>query len=193
MDAFIGEIRILPYTYVPQGWLPCDGRQLQIQQYTPLYAVIGPFFGGDQKTYFNVPNLQGQVVMGTGTGPGLTPRTIAQKAGAETVALNINQMAPHTHTVTSKFLPGNTAPATVIANMTATPAADSWLSRAITVSGTTPTNVSSYTATGTPDVTLAAQTFGAAGAASPAAHENRQPYLPMQFCICWDGLYPAPS
>lgn len=191
MDAFTGEIRILPYTYTPQNWLACDGRQVAIQQYQALYAVIGWAFGGDQRTYFNLPNLQGQVAMGTGLGPGLTPRTIAQKVGAESVALTINQMAPHTHTVTSKFLPGNTAPATVIANMTATPAADSWLSRSITVSGTTPTNVSSFTATGTPDVTLAAQTFGTAGAASPAGHENRQPYLPMRFCICFDGLFPV--
>lgn len=190
MDAFIGEIRILPYTYAPQGWLPCNGRQVVIQQYQALYAVIGPYFGGDQKTYFNLPNLQGQVAMGTGTGPGLTPRTIAQKVGAETEDLTISQMAAHTHTVTAKTV----APAISAANMTSTPASDSWLSKAIQVQSSTSTvALFSYIPSGTPNLALADQTFDAAGAALPAGHENRQPYLPMQFCICFDGLFPVRS
>lgn len=185
MDAFTGEIRILPYTFAPQGWVACNGQQANLQQYTALFATIGTIYGpSDQRTYFTLPNLQGQVLMGTGAGPGLTPRTIGQKVGAESVALNINQMAPHTHTVTAKV--STTAPAT---NMSPAPTATSWLSRAVQISGTTSSPVNAYSPSGTPDVTLAGQVFGSAGNVTPATHENRQPYLPMRFCICTDGLF----
>ncbi len=185
MDAFTGEIRILPYTFAPQAWADCNGQQVNISQNPALYATIGIQYGGGgsgSQAYFNLPNLQGQVLMGTGAGPGLTPRTIGQKVGAESVALNINQMAPHTHTVTAKVL--SASPAT---NMSAAPTATSWLSRAFQISGTTSTSITAYTASGTPDVTLAGQVFGSTG--SGAAHENRQPYLPMRFCICTNGYF----
>lgn len=187
-DSFAGEIRILPYTYAPYQWAACDGRQMPINQYQLLYAVIGNLYGGDQQTYFNLPNLQGQVPMGAGTGTGLTPRVIAKQVGTESVTLNTSQTAAHTHTVTAKTVP----PAITAANVTGTPASDSWLSRGIQVQSTT-TNLQAYTPNGTPDVTLAAQTIGfscgnAVGAALP--HENRQPYLPMRFCISLYGEYP---
>jgi microcystin-dependent protein len=59
MDYYIGEIELLPYGFAPMGWLLCDGRQLPIVQYTPLYSLIGVNFGGDGRTYFNLPNLTG--------------------------------------------------------------------------------------------------------------------------------------
>ncbi len=187
MDAFTGEIRILPYLFAPRDWADCNGQQMPLMQYQALFATIGTIYGpSDQRSYFTLPNLQGQVLMGTGAGPGLTPRTIGQKVGAESVALNINQMAAHTHTVTAKVLPAS--PAT---NMSAAPTATSWLSRTAQTSVTPPVNIFAYTPSGTPDVTLAGQVFGSAGNAAPAAHENRQPYLPMRFCICISGLYAA--
>ena len=138
MDAFTGEIRILPYTFAPQAWADCNGQQVNISQNPALYATIGIQYGGGSgsQAYFKLPDLRGQVAMGTGAGPGLTPRTIAQKTGVESVALNINQMAPHTHTVTAKVL--GTSPAT---NMSAAPTATSWLSRPVQISGTTSTTI----------------------------------------------------
>lgn len=187
MDAFTGEIRILPYTFAPQTWADCNGQQVYISQNPALYATIGIQYGGGgsgSQAYFKLPDLRGQVAIGTGAGPGLTPRTIAQKTGVESVALNINQMAPHTHTVTNKVL--GASPAT---NMSAAPTATSWLSRAVQTSVTPPAPFSAYTPSGTPDVTLAGQVFGSTGNASPTAHENRQPYLPMRFCICTNGYF----
>ncbi len=186
MDAFTGEIRILPYTFAPQAWADCNGQQVNISQNPALYATIGIQYGGGgsgSQAYFKLPDLRGQVAMGTGAGPGLTPRTIAQKTGAESVTLNINQMAAHTHTVTAKTL--NTSPTT---NMSTAPTGTSWLSRAVQTSPTT-TTIFAYSPSGTPDVTLSGQVFGPAGNASPAAHENRQPYLPMRFCICTNGYF----
>lgn len=189
-DSFIGEIRIFTYTYAPYQWAQCSGQQVPINQNNVLYAVIGATFGGDGNTYFNLPNLQGQVPMGTGQGPGLTPCFIGEAVGTESVTLATGEMAAHTHTVTAKTV------LAAAANMTGTPATDSWLSRTVNVSGTTATGFSSYTPSGTPDVTLAAQTLGAAGgdtskSNSPTvAHENRQPYLPMLFCISLYGNFP---
>ncbi|MGZ5049630.1 MAG: phage tail protein [Methylobacter sp.] len=186
MDAFTGEIRILPYTFAPQNWADCNGQQFGIYQNQALYAVIGQYYGYDSVNQrFSVPDLRGQVAMGTGAGPGLTPRTIAQKTGAESVTLNINQMGTHTHTITVKTVAS--APGS---NMTAIPTATSWLSRVVQVSGTSITNILAYTPSGTPDVTLASQVFDSAGTASPTPHENRQPYLPMRFCICLNGFFP---
>ncbi len=59
MDYYIGEIELFPYGYAPMGWLICDGRQLSVAQYSPLYSLIGVNFGGDGRTYFNLPNLTG--------------------------------------------------------------------------------------------------------------------------------------
>ena len=184
MDAFIGEIRILPYGFTPQNWADCNGQKLLIQSYPALYSIIGNIYGPADQTSFTLPNLQGQVLMGTsGTN---SPPLIASKAGAESVALNITQIASHTHTVNAKV--STTAPAT---NMSTAPNTNgtSWLSRAVQISGTTSSPVNAYTPPGSPNSVLAAQVFGPAG--SGAAHENRQPYLPMRFCICIsEGAYP---
>jgi microcystin-dependent protein len=59
MDYYIGEIELFPYGFAPMGWLLCDGRQLPIVQYTPLYSLIGVNFGGDGRINFNLPNLTG--------------------------------------------------------------------------------------------------------------------------------------
>jgi microcystin-dependent protein len=57
MDAFIGQIQAFAFSFTPQGWLPCSGQLLQIQQYRPLYQLIGTVYGGDGQTYFGLPNL----------------------------------------------------------------------------------------------------------------------------------------
>ncbi|BBL69583.1 phage tail protein [Methylogaea oryzae] len=185
-DSFTGEVRILPYTYTPMDWALCNGQQMPINQYQALYAVIGAAYGGDGQNYFNLPNLQGQVPMGTGTGPGLTPRLIGKRVGAETVTLTTGEMAAHTHTVTTKTV----GPAG-FGSMLGTPASDSWLARPVSISASGNVPYSAYTASGVPDVTLAAQTFGAAGGAPVQPHENRQPYLPLRFCISLNGNFPV--
>jgi microcystin-dependent protein len=83
MDAFYGEIRLLPYSFVPQNFLPCDGRSLLIQQYSVLFSVIGNRFGGDGKTTFMLPNLNGRVVMGAGQGTGPHNHGFTARDGTE--------------------------------------------------------------------------------------------------------------
>lgn len=59
MDYLMGQIQLFPYNFIPVGWLPCNGATYQMQQYTALYSLIGTKFGGDGKTTFAVPNMQG--------------------------------------------------------------------------------------------------------------------------------------
>ncbi len=194
MDAFIGEIRLLPYTFAPQDWAWCWGSQLMISQYNALYAVIGPRYGGDQRTYFNLPDMRGTVPIGMGNGPGLTPRTLTKTVdGVNSVTITAAQTGVHTHAVMAKYVAGTATAA--VASLLDKPANDSWLSRAVlSSSATSNTPISSYVSTGTADTTFPTQTIspggGAVSPAAPTAHENRQPYLPINFCICLFGTYP---
>lgn len=99
MDEYIGTIKTFSGTFVPQGYLPCDGRTLYVQQYAVLFAVIGNRFGGDGRTTFNLPDLRGRFAMGMGPGPGLTPRNIAASGGDQVVSLTVSQMPNHSHTM----------------------------------------------------------------------------------------------
>lgn len=100
VEPYLGEIRMFAGNFAPVGWALCDGSLLSIQQNTALFSVIGTYYGGNGTTNFALPDLRGRFPMGFGTGPGLTPRNLGDKGGAETVTLNVNQIPAHTHTVT---------------------------------------------------------------------------------------------
>lgn len=186
MDAFVGEIRAFTYSFVPLGWLACNGQSVPVVQNQQLYAIIGNTYGGNTSA-FNLPNLNGAAIVGAGIGPGLTPRPLGQAYGAESVALtSAAQLPPHDHTLTMETV----AAANVQANTTAAPVANkSWLSRAVQVSPSV-ANIPSFTqpAAGNVDTTLHPVTVGTAG--NGVAHENRQPYLTLVYCICTEGTWP---
>lgn len=189
MDAFVGEIRAFTYSFVPLGWLACDGQSVPVVQYQQLYAIIGNIFGGNT-TAFNVPNLNGAAVVGAGSGPGLSPWPRGQAGGAESVALtSAAQLPPHNHTLTMEVV----VPANAQANTSAAPVVNkSWLSRAQKITGaTTAPPIPCFTkpAAGVNvDTTLHPATVGTVG--NSVAHENRQPYLTLVYCICTEGVWP---
>lgn len=194
MDAYIGEVRAFGFTFAPEGWLECAGQLCPIQQYQALYAVIGTTYGGDARTTFGLPDLRGSAVMGAGQGPGLTARTAGVAYGSEGVSLAMQSQLPaHNHTIVTE-----TETTTFKANTLATPVANSsWLSRPVQL--TSPSTPASPIFNFTPaaqgvavNTAFSPLTLGAAIGGS-AAHENRQPYLPMIYCICWDGLFPSPD
>src|ERR1700723_3711762 len=96
-DPYVGEIRMVGFNFAPQGWAFCNGQLLPISQNAALFALIGTFYGGNGSTTFALPNLQGRVPMGMGTGTGLTTKTIGEFSGAENVQLLISNLPPHTH------------------------------------------------------------------------------------------------
>src|SRR6266545_636382 len=96
-DPFIGEIRMFGGNFAPLGWAFCNGQLLAISQYDALFALIGTTYGGDGQTTFALPNLQGRIPIHMGTGGGLSPRTIGESSGTETVTLTVDQLPMHDH------------------------------------------------------------------------------------------------
>src|SRR3990167_2477029 len=92
---------VVPYgsSTAPSGWLLCNGDAVSRSTYDALFTIIGTTFGvGDGSTTFNVPDLRGRAPIGSGTGAGLTARTLAANVGAETVTVSTSELASHTHT-----------------------------------------------------------------------------------------------
>ncbi len=196
MDAFIGEVRAYPYlaNRVPDGWLPCDGRLVNVQQYQALYALLGNQYGGVALQTFGVPNLQGQALVGMGTGTGLTARALGNQSGAETVTLTAPQLPVHNHQLQLT----QPTPATVnfSTDTSSAPSANgsSRLMRPVKVA--TPTNFAIRAfVTGQPvTAQLAGRTLGLTGGDAQnvtQSHENRQPALVLSYFICYEGTYPV--
>lgn len=121
IEAFIGEIRMFAGNYAPEGWLPCDGRQLQVSQYQALYALLGNAYGGNGSTTFNLPNLVGRVPTGAGaSSEGLGTNTVGQKSGQEVSTINVLSMPLNVLTPTSASAPAGTIirPVTVLTTQT---------------------------------------------------------------------------
>jgi len=96
-EPFVGEIRIFAGTFAPRGWAFCDGQLLAVSQNDTLFSLFGTIYGGDGRTTFGLPDLRGRIPIHMGSGPGLTPRPIGQRAGSERVTPTMNQLPVHSH------------------------------------------------------------------------------------------------
>src|SRR5712672_3311544 len=97
-DPFVAEIRIYPFNFAPKGWAWCDGQLLPLSQNTALFSLLGTTYGGDGKSTFALPNLQGAAPMHPGQGPGLSLYDLGEQSGSETVTLLYSEMPLHSHT-----------------------------------------------------------------------------------------------
>jgi microcystin-dependent protein len=172
MDPFVAEIRIFPFNFAPKGWAFCDGQLLPLSQNTALFSLLGTTYGGDGKSNFALPDLQGNVPMHFGQGPGLSLHDLGETGGSETVTLLESEIPAHAHVVESLPAPANrTAPA------------GNSIAR---VQGTTGPYVPA--ASSPPLVTMDPNAVAPAGGDQP--HNNLQPYLTLSFCIALQGVYP---
>lgn len=192
-DAYIGEIRIFPYSddKLLTDWLPCDGRELPVQQHQALFSIIRNQFGGIENRTFRLPDLRGCAVMGCAAGKETAGPKVGSITGEASVTLAESQIPSHDHGMTAALLAGSSS---VLNNMSAVPADGSRLSRLhinITTSGSAQT-ARGYAPKGAdPLVMLAPETVLPTGGGQ--AHENRQPFRSLRFFICTDGDYPVPS
>lgn len=175
MDAYVGEIRIFAGSFIPSGWLLCDGSTVTIQQYQALAAVIGMTYGGDSRTNFKLPDLIGKAPISQGQGAGLTARIVGASFGETQVTLNTSQMAAHNHLAQSANDQGNV---TSINNAV-------WAQAPIPSRGSqTPL----YQNTN-PDSILAPSSVIPVGGGQP--HNNMQPFIAMYYMICYEGEFPV--
>jgi len=98
-EPFIGEIRWFAGNFAPRGWAFCDGQLMAIQQNQALFSILGTIYGGDGETTFGLPDMRGRMPMHVGAGPGLTPRRLGEKTGAEINTLTVNQLPAHKHSL----------------------------------------------------------------------------------------------
>jgi microcystin-dependent protein len=96
-EPFVGEIRMFAGNFAPRGWAFCDGQLLAVSQNDALFSLLGTIYGGDGRTTFGLPDLRGRIPLHQGTGPGLSPRRLGSKSGAEKETLTTNQLASHGH------------------------------------------------------------------------------------------------
>lgn len=171
-EPFIGEIRIIAENFAPQGWFFCNGDKVSINQYTPLYAVIGTLYGGDGRTNFALPDLRGCAPICQGQGPGLTNQTIGEFGGTNTVALDISKTPSHTHTVAATNAVGTSND----------PTGRIWARYA---------GLSLYSTTNDNPVPMSTNALGVSGSPDPINHDNVQPCLGINFAIAWEGVFPA--
>lgn len=173
-EPFVAEIRIFGFNFAPRGWATCDGQLMAISQNTALFSLLGTTYGGNGKTTFGLPNLQGAAPMQQGQGPGLTNRTLGESGGSQTVTLLSTEMPQHTHTLQGQGGPGNRS----------TPVGNSFAR----VESGTPYLPQSPAP---PLVPMSPQAVGAEGGNQP--HNNMQPYLTVNFCIALQGVFPPRS
>ncbi len=180
MDNFIGEIKAFPYMYVPEGWFACNGQQVAIAQYQGLFAVIGHSYetsNPNPNQYFYLPDLRGVVPIGaTGSASSVD---VGETGGTETVTLHMSDMPAHNHNVQAV----KRSSATGLTNV---PSGTTYLTDGSSVAQNIP--VFLYSNTPPPVTSLNPTVITPVG--GNAAHENRMPFLPMQFGICWDGVFP---
>lgn len=167
-DPFVAEIRIFGFNFPPKGWAFCDGQILLLSQNTALFSLLGTTYGGNGKSNFALPDLQGRAPMHPGQGPGLSLHDLGETGGAETVSLLESEIPSHTHT---------------IAVATSNPAElSSPEGAALSV-----TNRAVYSSVVSGSF-MNGSTLAPAGGDQP--HNNMQPYLTLNFCIALQGVFP---
>jgi microcystin-dependent protein len=172
MDPFVAEIRIFPFNFAPKGWAFCDGQILPLSQNTALFSLLGTTYGGDGKSNFALPNVQGNTVMHPGQGPGLSLHDLGETGGSDTVSLLESEIPLHSHTLNAH----NEDPA--LLNL---PAPDRSLARSN--GGFAYSTVAAGAAS-----VMSGNAIAPAGGDQP--HNNMQPYLTLNFCIALQGVYP---
>lgn len=187
MDAYLGEVRMFSRAVPPANWVVCDGSLLQVSAYTALFSLLGTTFGGDGRVTFGIPDLRGRIPIGVGNGTNLTPRTLGNSGGTETVTLVGANLPAHTHafnastTQATTLTPYNNVLANVdgvtVQTSNTPPIVPLQIYQAPPLSGNFALNSASITPP----------------PSSGAPHNNMMPSFCVSFIMCTAGIYPQPA
>jgi microcystin-dependent protein len=166
-EPFVAEIRAFGFTFAPSGWFSCQGQLLPISQYTALFSLVGTFYGGNGTSTFGLPDLRGRVAIHQGDG-----FDVGESGGTENAVILLNNMPNHSHTL--------------VANDVAATAQDP--SNAL-LAAPARNGPAMYEVGTAPNVPMAAASIGSAG--SNAGFSTRQPTLVLNYCIAFEGVFPA--
>lgn len=176
-NPFMGEIRAVSFGFAPKGWAQCNGQLMPVSQNQALFALLGTVYGGDGQLTFGLPDLRARAAMHVSP-----THAMGEVAGTPTYTLNVTEMPQHNHTLSV-----NTT--TVIARNVHEPTAGMSLGQSGgTSSSQGDFDVNIYSTQPTNPTPLAPQSVGAVGG---QAHENRQPYLGVNFMIALTGIFPS--
>jgi microcystin-dependent protein len=168
-DPFVAEIRIFPFNFAPKGWAWCNGQLMPLSQNTALFSLLGTTYGGDGKSNFALPNLQGSAPMHPGQGPGLSLHDLGEPGGTETVTLLQSEMPSHNHSMNGA---------------TQDPA----LAKAVNPNASWALSQGGGIYQTTSNTQLNPQAVSLTGGSQP--HNNLQPYLTLYFNIALQGVFP---
>jgi microcystin-dependent protein len=172
---YVAEIRAFPFNFAPKGWAMCNGQLLPISQNTALFSLLGTMYGGDGRSTFGLPNLQGSVPVHAGQPPGLSLYNPGQIGGTATVTLLTAEMPSHTHAVSAD--------------------ADNDNASATSPNVAVPVNAApfdTFSRSTSPTLgTMNPNMVGTAGSNQP--HNNLMPYLVLNYCIALQGIFPSRS
>jgi microcystin-dependent protein len=171
-DPFVAEIRIFPFNFAPKGWAWCDGQLMPLSQNTALFSLLGTTYGGNGKSNFALPDLQGRAPMHPGQGPGLSLHDLGETGGSETVSLLESEIPSHSHVM--RAATQDNADVNLVTN---------------TASFAGSTGGTIYQTTS--NTQMSPNTLTPAGGDQP--HNNLQPYLTFYFCIALQGVFPPRS
>jgi len=161
VDPFLGEIRLVAFSFAPKGWALCDGRLLPINQNQALFALLGTYYGGDGRTTFALPDLRGRVPVGAEG----SSYPIGSTGGEESVKLAVGQLPSHAHPVRANSGAAGTKDPV----------------------GAVPAKGGAYAAT--QNAKMSTAMLGKTGGGQ--AHENRQPFLSLNYVIALTGIFPS--
>jgi microcystin-dependent protein len=167
-DPFVAEIRIFPFNFAPKGWAWCDGQLMPLSQNTALFSLLGTTYGGNGKSNFALPDLQGRAPMHPGQGPGLSLHDLGETGGSETVTLLESEIPAHSHAVSVSQ-------------------ADALVGSPVGQQFATGIGIGMYA---TPGALTQLNPSALAPAGGDQPHNNLQPYLTFYFCIALQGVFP---
>jgi microcystin-dependent protein len=170
-DPFVAEIRIFPFNFAPRGWAWCNGQLMPLSQNTALFSLLGTTYGGNGKSNFALPDLQGRAPMHPGQGPGLSLHDLGETGGSETVSLLESEIPAHSQSIVGANFPGDVQTPNNTVALARTGGGNSF-----------------QTTTNANTVAMSDQALAPAGGDQP--HNNMQPYLTFYFNIALQGVFP---